>query len=137
MNRTSVRRPRTAPFVAARSAWRAVLAALVAVVLLAGCAGGLIGELPPVTKPAVAANVTIYRDDWAGFMGPIILEIDNHRLFRVWVTQQFSFQLDPGEYVFYFTIGFNECRRVAFIEPRRSYQFRLAPNCTRFEAPSW
>ncbi|WP_295453529.1 hypothetical protein [uncultured Thiodictyon sp.] len=133
MNGTIARRPRTATFVAAPPARFAALLVLVAAVLLAGCAGGLIGELPRVTKPALASSVTVYRDEWVGFVGPIILRIDDRRVFRLWVHQQFSFPLDPGEYVFYYTIGFNECRRVAFIQPRQSYKLRLAPNCARFE----
>ncbi|WP_295385571.1 hypothetical protein [uncultured Thiodictyon sp.] len=133
MNGIIARRPRTAPFVGAPRTRLAAFLALVVAALLAGCAGGLIGQLPPVNKPAVASNVTVYRDDWTGFVGPIILRIDGHRMFRLWVNQQFSFQLDPGNYLFYYTIGFNECRRVAFIEPRRSYQFRLGSNCARFE----
>ena len=55
------------------------------------------------------------------------------RSYRVWRNERFSFRLDPGEYVFYFTIGFNECRRVAFIQAPATYRFRLAPNCARFE----
>ena len=132
MNRTIARRPRTAFFAAPPPGRLAARLAVVAAIFLAGCAGGLIGELPRVTKPAVASNVTVYRKDWEGFVGPIILRIDDRRVFRLWVHQQFSFPLDPGEYVFHYTIGFNECRRVAFIEPRRSYKFRLTPNCVGF-----
>ena len=106
--------------------------------LLAGCAGGLIGAIPPVGKPYQASTVTIYRDlRLPGIIGPIILRIDGRRTYRLWVNQQFSFLLDPGEYLFDWTIGLNECRRVAVIEPRRIYRFRLAPNCVRFQEPAW
>jgi hypothetical protein len=110
------------------------LAAAGLALLLAGCAGGLIGTLPVVTDPRAASNVTVFRDgSWVGFVGPIILRIDDRKTYRVWRNEQFSFRLDPGEYSFYYTIGLNECRRVAFIRPNRTYRFRLAPNCARFD----
>lgn len=102
--------------------------------LLGGCAGGRIGPLPAVTNPNAASNVNVFRDgSWVGFIGPIVLRIEDRAVFRLWRNEQFSFQLDPGEYSFFYSIGLNECRRVAFIKPRRNYQFRLAPNCARFE----
>jgi hypothetical protein len=105
-------------------------------VLLGGCAGGLVGPLPVVMQPNEAANVTIFRDGSpVGFIGPIMLWIDGRRTWRVWPNQRFSFRLDPGQYIFYFTIGLNECRRVASIQPRQDYLFRLAPNCIRFDGP--
>ena len=102
-------------------------------VLLAGCAGGLIGPLPPVTKPDQASTVTVFRDfSFPGFFGPLVLQIDGCKLFRLWTNQEYSFALDPGEYLFYYTIGFNECQHLALIEPRRNYRFNLRPNCVRF-----
>ena len=112
----------------------AVAAALVG--LLAGCAGGLIGPLPVVTNPKDAATVTVFRDgSLVGIVGPIILRIDDRKTYKIWRNQRFIFRLDPGDYVFYYTIGFNECRRIAFIEPHKNYLFRLAPNCSRFDGP--
>lgn len=108
------------------------LAALLAL-LLAGC-GGLIGPLPRVTKPKEASTVSVFRDfALPGLLGPIVLRIDGCKTFRLWGNQEFFFQLDPGEYFFEYSIGFNECRRVAFIQPRQNYRFRLTPNCTRFD----
>ncbi len=105
-------------------------------IMLAGCTGGLIGYLPVVTKPNAAANVTIFRDgSLVGFIGPITLRIDDRRIYQVWRNERFNFRLDPGEYVFFYTIGFNECRRVAFIQAGGNYLFRLAPNCARFDGP--
>ncbi len=120
---------RTASFAAPA----AILSAALAATLLAGCAGGLIGPLPPVKRPAEAATISVFREQTlAGIIGPIIVSIDGCQTFRVWGNQEYSFQLDPGQYIFDYTIGFNECRRVAFIEPRRNYRFRLTPNCDRF-----
>jgi hypothetical protein len=127
MTRTIARRPRIASFVKRLgAAWLALL--------LAGCAGGLIGPLPQVTKPKEASTVTVFRDfSVPGFVGPIVLRIEGCETFRLWVNQEFSFQLDPGQHLFEYTIGFNECRRVVYIQPRQNYRYRLTPNCTRFE----
>lgn len=126
MTRTIARWPSNAPFITP-------LAAMLAV-LLVGCAGGLIGPLPRVTKPNEASTVTVFRDfSLPGFVGPIVLRLDGCETFRLWVNQEFSFQLDPGQYFFDYTIGFNECRRVVYIQPRHDYRFRLSPNCTRFD----
>jgi hypothetical protein len=104
--------------------------------LLAGCAGGLIGTLPPVTDPRAAATVTVFRDgSLVGLPGPIVLRIDDRKTYRLWRNEQYSFRLDPGEHAFYFTIGFNECLRIANIAPHGNYRFRLAPSCWRFEGP--
>jgi hypothetical protein len=114
---------------------RSVVTAALTLLLL-GCAGGLIGYLPVVTQPRQASDVTVFRDgSLPGFIGPITLRIDDRKILRVWRNEQFSFQLDPGEYLFYYTIGLNECRRVAYIQPNRTYRFRLAPNCDRFDGP--
>ena len=64
----------------------------------------------------------------------MVLRIEGCETFRLWVNQEFSFQLDPGQYFFDYTIGFNECRRVAYIQPRHNYRFRLTPNCTHFDS---
>jgi hypothetical protein len=127
MTRTIARQPSNAPFITP-------LATLLAF-LLVGCAGGLIGPLPRVAKPSEASTVTVFRDfSLPGFVGPMVLRIEGCETFRLWVNQEFSFQLDPGQYFFDYTIGFNECRRVAYIQPRHNYRFRLTPNCTHFDS---
>jgi hypothetical protein len=123
-----------------RNGWRcgasggAILSVLL-MSLLGGCAtGGSVGPHPLVTRPIDASNVTVYRDgSWVGFLGTILLRIDDRKVYRLGRNEAYTFQLDPGSYLFNWSIGFNECRRVAFIDPRRSYSFRLAPNCARFE----
>lgn len=111
------------------------LAALLLAAGLGGCATGPVGQTPPVYHPREAATVTVFRDgSWVGLGVPLMLRIDGCPAFRVGVNQSYSFQLDPGEYVFDYTLGFNECRRVAVISPGGNYRFRLAPNCARFDS---
>ncbi len=101
---------------------------------LGGCAYGPVGPTPQVRNPIDAANVTVFRDgSWVGLWAPILLRIDGQKTFKVGRNEQFSFQLDPGEYIFDYTIGLNECRRVARVRARQSYRYRLAPNCARFD----
>jgi hypothetical protein len=112
---------------------RAVAAGLLAATL-GGCATGRVGPLPPVTNAYHAANVTVFRDgSWTGLFAPITLRIEGHKTYRVGRNEQFTFKLDPGEYVFDYTIGFNECRRIALVYAGQSYRYRLAPNCARFD----
>ena len=108
-----------------------VVAAILLTVLAGGCAtGGPTGPLPVVTDPLQASNVTVYRGgSWVGLFSPIRLQIDGQNVFNIHRNQQYSFQLDPGLHLFEFYIGLNECRRVVFIEPGRSYRIRLVPNC--------
>ncbi len=108
-----------------------VTAAILLTVLAGGCAtGGPTGPLPVVTDPLQASNVTVYRGgSWVGLFSPIRLQIDGQNVFNIHRNQQYSFQLDSGLHLFEFYIGLNECRRVVFVEPGRSYRIRLVPNC--------
>lgn len=105
--------------------------ATVLITLLGGCAtSGPAGPLPEVTNPLEASNVTVYRGgSLVGLFSPIRLQINGQDVFNIQRNQAYSFQLDSGLQLFEFSIGLNECRRVIFIEPRRSYRIRLVPNC--------
>jgi hypothetical protein len=117
-----------------RTASRPLTAAALAAVL-GGCAhGGFIGPQPLVTNPGQASTVTFYRTKGVvGFVGPIVVELDGQPLMRLWGGQSFSFQIDPGEYLIDYSIGFNDCRRALIVYPGHSYSYRLVPNCTVWE----
>lgn len=108
-----------------------VVAALLVSVLAGGCAtGGPTGPLPVVRDPMTASNVTVYRGgSLVGLFSPIRLQVNGQNVFNIHRNQQYSFRLDSGLHLFQFYIGLNECRRVVFIEPSRSYRIRLVPNC--------
>jgi hypothetical protein len=100
---------------------------------LGGCATGNIGPTPAVRGFADSGEVTIFRDgSWVGLWVPILVRIDGHEVYKVGRNESYSFPLPAGEFVFDYTIGFNECRRLAQIRPQGRYRFRLAPNCAGF-----
>jgi hypothetical protein len=104
---------------------------LLAAALVAGCAtGGQTGALPAITQPTEAAYVTIYRDgSLVGLFATIKVRIDGREVYRLGRNEQYSFRLDPGQYLVDFSIGLNECRRAFYAQPGRNYRFRLVPNC--------
>ncbi len=102
-----------------------------ALALMAGCTtGGLSGNLPIVTNPSEAANITIYRDgSLAGWFATMVVRLDDREIYRVGRNEAFSFAVDPGQYLLMYRLGFNECRKVIWAEPRRNVRIRLSPTC--------
>jgi hypothetical protein len=109
-----------------------VIAAVASVALAAGCAtGGRSGNFPTVTNPSEAANITLYRDgSLAGWFATMRVELDGQEIYRIGRDEAFSFTVDPGQYLLSYTLGFNECRRVIWAEPRENQRIRLSPTCT-------
>lgn len=109
-----------------------LISAVMTMALMAGCAtGGLSGNLPIVTNPSEAANITIYRDGaLAGWFATMRVELDGEEIYRVGRNEAFSFTVDPGQYLLIYRLGFNECRKVIWAEPRQNQRIRLSPTCT-------
>lgn len=109
-----------------------LISAVMTIALMAGCAtGGLSGNLPIVTDPSEAANITIYRDGaLAGWFATMPVELDGEEIYRVGRNEAFSFTVDPGQYLLIYRLGFNECRKVIWAEPRQNQRIRLSPTCT-------
>lgn len=109
-----------------------LIGAAAIVALTTGCAtGGPSGTLPTVTNPAQAANITLYRDgSLAGWFATMRVELDGQEIYRIGRDEAFSFTVDPGQYLLIYTLGFNECRRVIWADPRDNQQIRLSPTCT-------
>jgi hypothetical protein len=105
---------------------------LVCLFALSGCGFkvGLINEPRVSGSFGAPANVTVYREgSIMGFPVPMTFLIDGREIYGLWGGEEYSFQLDPGEYVFGYFLGLNECRRWGLIEPGRTYRIRLAPVC--------
>ncbi|MBK1645802.1 hypothetical protein CKO25_14295 [Thiocapsa imhoffii] len=97
-----------------------------------GCTtGGLSGTLPAVTNPSEAANITLYRDGTLpGWFTTIVVDLNDREIYRVGRNEAFSFAVDPGQYLLVYRIGFNECRKVVWVEPRENVRVRLSPICS-------
>jgi hypothetical protein len=107
--------------------------ALVAILLATGCGmtGERIGSAPLLTNPSEAATVTLYRDgSLVGWFATIRVELDGQEIYRIARNEAFTFQLDPGQYLLAYRIGFNECRQIIWARPRESHRIRLSPTCS-------
>jgi hypothetical protein len=109
-----------------------LISAFASVGLVASCAtGGPSGTLPTVSSPSEAANITLYRDgSLAGWFATMRVELDGQEIYRIGRNEAFSLTLDPGQYLLTHTLGFNECRRIIWAEPRQNQRIRLSPTCT-------
>ncbi|MGD8274999.1 MAG: hypothetical protein PVJ30_03510 [Thiohalocapsa sp.] len=97
---------------------------------LAGCAGGRMGPVPPLTASEPAASVTVQRSrSVLGAPASMLFSIDDRRVYALRLGQQFSFNIDPGVYTFGYSLGFNDCKQLVTLEPGESYVVRLTPVC--------
>jgi len=107
-------------------------ASLAALLVLTGC-GFKVGPIkdPPASGGfGLPANVTVYRaPSIMGLPVPMTFLIDSVEIYGLWAGDEYRFSLDPGDYVFGYFLGLNECRRWGRIEPGQSYRIKLAPNC--------
>lgn len=104
---------------------------IIVAVLTTGC-GIRVGviEAPETPLVADASYVTVERKaSVMGFPLPMTFLIDSVETVGLWNGQSYSFRLAPGEYIFGYFLGVNQCRRHVEIEPNRRYVFELAPNC--------
>ncbi|MBK5964376.1 hypothetical protein CCR95_09840 [Thiocystis minor] len=111
-------------------------AVLAIAVLIAGCAtaGGRIGPLPTVNRPAEAGTLSLFRDgSLVGWFAPMRVRIDQNDLYRLGRNQRFSLNLDPGDYLLEYSIGFNTCSRSIHLKPRQTLRLRLVANCMIYE----
>jgi hypothetical protein len=87
-----------------------------------------------MTSPQVPASVIVQRDrSVVGLPVRMFFTIDGERIYAVWIGQAFTFNIDPGEYIFGYEQGFNTCRRRVVLEEGRNYFVKLTPVCD-FEA---
>jgi len=102
----------------------------IVVLLLAGCAGGRMGPVPPLTSSEPAASVTVQRSRSAlGAPASMLFSIDDRKVYALRWGQQFSFMIDPGEYRFGYDLGFNQCRQRVILGPGERYIVRMTPVC--------
>ena len=108
------------------------LSLVLAVLLLAGC-GMRLGPINQPPKPegyAPPSRVTVARvSSIMGWPVPMIFTIDGEEIYGLWLGQSYTFLLEPGDYIFGYYLGFNECRQYIRIEPKPSQLVHLGPPC--------
>lgn len=98
--------------------------------LLIGCAGGPMGPMPPLSSSEPAASITVQRSKslW-GAPASMLFSIDDRRIYALRLGQEFSFLIAPGEHIFGYDLGFNQCRQRVILDPGQRYVVRLTPVC--------
>jgi len=110
------------------------LGLLLGVIALSGC-GFKVGPIndPPIQTSGVyvtPSNITLHRaDSIIGLTIPMTFLIDSVEIYGLWSGESHEFQLAPGEYIFGYFLGLNECRRYTKIEPGQDYRVTLKPTC--------
>ena len=110
---------------------KTVAIALLSLILISACATK-VGQLdpPPGATSARPSKITVYRDpSIVGSPATMIFNIDDVKTYGLKQGQSYSFRLDPGEYVFSFFLGLNECRQVVWFEKGKDYRVKLSPSC--------
>lgn len=100
--------------------------------LLAGCGMrvGYINSPPEPIGVAALSQVTVTRvSSIMGWPVPMIFTIDGVEIYGLWTGQSYTFSLEPGDYIFGYYLGFNECRQYIRIERKPSQLIYLGPPC--------
>lgn len=109
-----------------------MLGLVLSLLLLAGCGlrVGYINKPPEPTGVATPSRVTVTRvGSIMGWPVPMIFTIDGVEMYGLWTGQSYSFMLEPGDYIFGYYLGFNECRQYIRIERKPSQAINLGPPC--------
>jgi hypothetical protein len=108
------------------------LGSVVTVLFLTGC--GL--RVGPINKPPMPtgaerpSRITVTRvSSVMGWPVPMIFTIDDVEIYGLWGGESYSFMLEPGDYVFGYYLGFNQCRTGIQIESKSSQHILLGPPC--------
>ena len=108
------------------------LGVIAAVLLLTGC-GWRIGPINYPPTPGSASSpteVTVKRvTSVMGLVAPMIFTIDGREIYGLWTDESYTFPLEPGDYIFGYYLGFNECRQYVRIRPVHRQIFYLGPPC--------
>ena len=108
------------------------LSLIVVVLVLTGC-GWKIGPINYPPEPVGSARpsqVTVKRaSSVMGFVVPMIFTINGVETYGLWTNGSYTFMLEPGDYIFGYYLGFDECRKYIRIEPVPSQLIYLGPPC--------
>jgi len=100
--------------------------------LLAACStGGVIINQPPMpNSPQDSANVRIHRGVADGVvLENLIFTINEEAVYQFGDTNDFTFVMEPGEYLFGYRQGGQRCSTDVQIDAGGFYVFSLKPGC--------
>jgi hypothetical protein len=103
-----------------------------ALTLIAGCASnGVIINQPPMPNTRQdSVNVRIHRDvDVKEILNDVTFTMNNEPIYQFGDTSDFSFVTVPGEYLFGYRNGGQDCSIDVQIDAGGSYVFSLKPKC--------
>ena len=102
------------------------------VTLLAACstAGVVVNQPPMPSSPQNAANVRIHRDVTDGVaLENLTFTINDEPIYQFGDTNDFTFMMQPGEYLFGYRQGLKNCDTDVQIDAGGNYVFSLKPGC--------
>ena len=86
--------------------------------------------LPPIKSPGTSSKIFLKNVFPAGpDLYQLTFTLDNVPIYRFGDTRQFSFYLDPGDYMLGFTLGSKNCETNIYIKPNANYVFEFGPEC--------
>jgi hypothetical protein len=107
-----------------------LVSASIAACVATGCSSGPIEPLPPLRAGAIPASVVVQREkSVVGLPATMFFSIDGKRIYAAQIGQAFTFEIDPGEYIFGYELGFNKCSQRVIIRQGRRYFLLLRPVC--------
>jgi len=109
-----------------------LLATSLTLSLVVGCATktGPISAPPQPGNSPDNAHITVYRESsLIGAPVTMVFLLDGKEVYGLRQKDRYSFQLAPGDHVFGYYLGLNECRQAFYIQAKGEYIFKLAPDC--------
>jgi hypothetical protein len=103
-----------------------------ALTLIAGCAtnGTIINQPPMPDSPKDSANVRIHRDVAVKeVLNDVTFTINQEPIYQFGDTSDFTFITEPGEYLFGYRQGGQDCSTDVQIDAGGFYVFDLKPGC--------
>jgi hypothetical protein len=108
------------------------IAGYLALMLITACtASGVIINQPPMpNSPQDSANVRIHRGVTDGVvLDDVTFTINEEPVYQFGDTNDFTFVMEPGEYLFGYRRGGKDCSTDVQIEAGGYYVFALKPGC--------
>ncbi len=103
---------------------------LLPLLLTVGCASTGPINPPPTPTSAHPVQVTLHRvESPVGAPLPMVFRIDDTDIYGLGNGESYSFALDPGEYLFGWRFGMNDCAQAVWLHRGRNVRIDLSDLC--------